>query len=75
MRQACLLVVCCHSLVSGQLEFIEPAEVNAIDNEITLGLTIVNIKRVKSITELFQVSAAKNVKNKCYSIWLFLIDI
>ena len=70
-----MLVVCCHSLVSGQLEFTEPDQVKAIDTEITLGLTIVNIKRVKSITELFQVSATKNVKNKCYSIWLFLIDI
>lgn len=54
MRQACLLVVCCHSLVSGQLEFTEPDQVKAIDTEITIGLTIVNIKRVKSITELFQ---------------------
>ena len=37
------------------VEFTAPEQVKATDSEITLGLTLLNIKRVKSIAELFQV--------------------
>ena len=36
-------------------DFREPQEVVADDSEITLGLTLLNIKRVKSIADIFQV--------------------
>ena len=36
-------------------DFREPQEVVANDSEITLGLTLLNIKRVKSIADIFQV--------------------
>ena len=36
-------------------DFREPKEVVANDSEITLGLTLLNIKRVKSIADIFQV--------------------
>ena len=36
-------------------DFREPQEVVADNSEITLGLTLLNIKRVKSIADIFQV--------------------
>ena len=36
-------------------DLMEPQDVVADDSEITLGLTLLNIKRVKSIADIFQV--------------------
>ena len=70
--KAVLLVVllCCHNFTTcaGQLlvvEFTAPEEVKATDSEITLGLTLLNIKRTKSIPELFQVRNSENSADEC----------
>ena len=42
------------------VEFTTPEQVKATDSEITLGLTLLNIKREKSIAELFQVHNSAN---------------
>ena len=42
------------------VEFTTPEQVKATDSEITLGLTLLNIKREKSIAELFQVPNSAN---------------
>ena len=51
-----LVTVCCQQLlINGQLEFTPPDQVKSTNSEITLGLTLLNIKQDKSIAELFQV--------------------
>ena len=42
------------------IEFTTPVQVKATDSEITLGVTLLNIKREKSIAELFQVQNSAN---------------
>ena len=56
-----VFTVCCHQPLFGQLEFTGPEEVKATNSEITLGLTLVNIKREKTIAELFQVLMTKRI--------------
>ena len=57
MRAFLWLVTVCYQqlLMNGQLEFTTPDQVKSTDSEITLGLTLLSIKRDKSIAELFQV--------------------